>query len=106
MQTFTGNATSLQGNITNNSIVEFAQASNATYANIMSGTGALNKSGVGVLTLSGANIYSGGTTVNGGTLKGNATSLQGNITNNSIVEFAQASNALQVYKETLQTIPS
>ena len=33
------------------------------------GAGTLNKKGVGTLTLSGANTYSGGTTVNGGTLR-------------------------------------
>ena len=56
----------------------------------MSGTGSLTKMGAGTLTLSGANTYSGGTTVNAGILSGNSTSLQGNIVNNATVNFNQA----------------
>lgn len=36
----------------------------------LTGTGSLTKTGMGVLTLRGSNDYSGGTTVNGGNLKG------------------------------------
>ncbi|MGZ9058606.1 MAG: autotransporter domain-containing protein, partial [Burkholderiaceae bacterium] len=39
--------------------------------------------------LTGANTYSGGTTVNGGTLQGSTASLQGNIVNNASVVFDQ-----------------
>lgn len=49
----------------------------------------INKTGVGTLTLSGANTYTGGTTVSAGTLAGNTTSLQGNILNNAAVIFNQ-----------------
>lgn len=90
--TLKGNTSSLQGDITNNAIVEFAQASDGTYANVMSGTGTLNKSGVGVLTLSGANTYSGGTTVSAGKLMGTTDSVQGDIINNAMVEIAQSSD--------------
>ena len=39
-----------------------------TYAGIIDGTGAIIKSGIGALTLSGANIFSGGTTLSAGQL--------------------------------------
>jgi outer membrane autotransporter protein len=88
--TLKGNTSSLQGNILNNATVNFTQGTDGTYASVMSGTGTLVKEGSGVLTLSGANTYSGGTTVSAGTLKGNTTSLQGNILNNATVNFTQS----------------
>ncbi|MGU3492951.1 autotransporter domain-containing protein [Xanthobacteraceae bacterium A53D] len=54
------------------------------------GSWSLVKSGAGTLILSGANTYSGGTTVDGGVLKGNSLSIQGNILNNGEVLFDQA----------------
>jgi len=64
-----GNATSLRGDITNNAIVVFDQGNAGLYAGNMSGTGGLAKQGSGLLTLSGTNSFSGGTTVNDGTLR-------------------------------------
>ena len=90
--TLTGTTSSLQGAITNNATVAFNQATDGTYAGTMSGTGALMKSGAGNLTLTGANTYSGGTTVSAGTLTGTTTSLQGAIVNNATVAFFQASD--------------
>jgi len=43
-------------------------ATNTTYAGVISGTGNLVKTGTGSFTLSGVNTYSGTTTVSGGTL--------------------------------------
>jgi len=54
--------------------------------------GSLIKTGTGTLTLSGANTYSGGTTVTTGTIQGTTTSLQGDIVNNAALEFNQSSN--------------
>ncbi|CAN7688921.1 autotransporter domain-containing protein [Mesorhizobium sp. LjRoot246] len=56
------------------------------------GSWSLVKSGAGTTVLTGANAYSGGTTVNAGVLLGKATGLQGNIANNASVVFDQAGN--------------
>ncbi len=67
-------------------------AARFTVSQALSGSGALVKSGDGTLVLSGANSYSGGTLVNGGTLLGNTESLQGNIINNARLVFDQQSD--------------
>ena len=87
-----GTTTSLQGAIVDNANVTFNQATNGTYAGVMSGTGNLTVSGTGTVTLSGANTYSGGTTVSAGSLTGTTTSLQGAIVDNANVTFNQATN--------------
>ncbi|HLM14290.1 MAG TPA: autotransporter domain-containing protein, partial [Reyranella sp.] len=64
-----------------------------TVSGIISGSGgSLVKVGSGTLTLTGANTYSGGTTVSAGTLQGTTTSLQGAIANNASVVFDQATS--------------
>ena len=85
-----GDSTSLQGNIANDTAVIFNQAADGTYAGVLGGVGTLEKTGAGKLTLTGANVYTGGTTVTEGTLQGSATSLQGDILNNAAVVFNQA----------------
>jgi autotransporter-associated beta strand protein len=63
-----GTTSSLQGAITNNAAVEFAQAASGTYAGSMTGSGSLTKSGAGSLVLTGSNGFSGGAALNAGTL--------------------------------------
>jgi len=63
-----GTTTSLQGGITNNSLVTFDQSTNGTYSGGMVGTGDLTKTGAGNVTLSGVNTFSGAVTINGGRL--------------------------------------
>jgi autotransporter-associated beta strand protein len=60
---------------------------------LTSSGGSFTKVGSGTATLTGANSYSGGTTVSAGRLAGNATSLQGNIVNNANVAFTQSSGS-------------
>ena len=63
-----------------------------SFAGVISGAGVLTKSGTGTMTLTGANTYSGGTLISTGALQGNTTSLQGTITNNSLVIFDQSTS--------------
>ena len=62
------------------------------FSGVISGEGALVKNGNETLTLSGANVYTGGTTINAGTLKVAGAGTLGNapVTNNAILEFAVA----------------
>uniref|UniRef100_UPI0025FEA18F autotransporter-associated beta strand repeat-containing protein n=1 Tax=Limnohabitans sp. Rim8 TaxID=1100718 RepID=UPI0025FEA18F len=67
-----------------------------TASGAISGAHALTKIGTDTLTLSGTNTYSGGTTINLGTLKlgaGGATgSIEGNVTNNATLAFNRSDN--------------
>jgi fibronectin-binding autotransporter adhesin len=80
--TLQGNTSSLQGDITNNASVVFDQGTDSTYAGIMTGTGSLTKENTGILTLTGANTYTGTTTISAGGLFVNG-SLSGPVIVNS-----------------------
>jgi outer membrane autotransporter protein len=95
------NGTTLQANsavsLANNVSVAGASTVNTNVNNMglsgnITGAGGFTKTGAGTLTLSGTNTYSGGTTVSAGTLVGNTASIQGNVVNNSIVNFNQTIN--------------
>lgn len=88
----TGTTTSLQGAISNDGVLTFDQTTIGTFAGSISGGGALVKESSGTVILSGTNTYTGGTTINGGTLRGTTANLQGLITTNANLEFSQAGN--------------
>lgn len=88
--TLQGDTNSLQGTITDNAALVFDQAGNGTYNGVISGTGSLTKTGAGTLILTGANVYSGGTTISAGQLQGNSRSLQGNIIDNAVLMFDES----------------
>ena len=90
--TLAGDTGTLQGDILNNSLVQFDQHSNGTYAGSMSGSGALAKTGDGTLTLTGANTYTGGTIINGGSVVSSGSSLQGLIINNAQLTLGGAAD--------------
>jgi autotransporter-associated beta strand protein len=87
-----GTSGSITGNITNNAALAFNRTDNITYNGSVSGTGTVNKLGTGTTTLSGANTYTGSTTISAGTLEGNSQSIQGSISNNASVVFNQSTN--------------
>jgi autotransporter-associated beta strand protein len=83
----------IAGNVTNGgNQLTLAGPNNTEVSGIISGGGALLKSGAGTATLTGANSYTGGTTVSAGELAGNTTSLQGNIANSATLRFDQAAD--------------
>ncbi|AKC78278.1 outer membrane protein [Xanthomonas arboricola] len=65
-----------------------------TLAGDISGSGALIKTNTGTLTLDGSNSYTGGTTVNAGTLVGDSASLQGAIIDNATLVFNQVADGV------------
>lgn len=68
--TLEARAQSLPPSVTNDGLVRFAQPDDGTYAGLIEGSGAVEKTGAGVLTLAPAagNSYTGGTRINGGTV--------------------------------------
>lgn len=88
--TLEGTTTSLQGDITNNATVVFDQGVAGNYSDTISGTGAVFKRGIGVLTFDGTNTYTGGTTIEVGTLTitgGTALANTGTVTVNGTGAF-------------------
>ncbi|WP_154661071.1 autotransporter domain-containing protein [Microvirga lotononidis] len=81
---------SILGDVTNNGTLVFNRSDDVTFGGAVIGSGALVKQGAGRLTLSGANRYTGGTTISRGTLVGSSSSFSGNIANNSSLVFDQA----------------
>ena len=90
--TLLGDTTSLEGDIANEGVLVFSQTADDTFAGVISGTGSVQKRGAGVLTLTGASNYAGGTLVSAGTLLGDTTSLQGDVTNDAALVFDQAAD--------------
>ena len=86
--------------IDNGGLVRFAEtAGSATFSRTISGLGAVEKTGPGTLIFTGANSYSGGTTISQGVLQvgngGTSGVLPGSVVNNASLVFNR-SNALDV----------
>lgn len=92
--TLMGTTVGIQGNVFNDSAVVFDQSFLGTYAGNMDGGGSLTKNGGGTVILAGFNTYTGGTTVNAGTLQGDPFSLPGNILNNASLVFDHSFDSL------------
>lgn len=65
----TDGSISSSSNIVNNGSLVYNLAGSQSYANAISGTGSVTKSGAGSIALGGANTFSGGLTINGGTVE-------------------------------------
>ena len=91
-----GTAGSIVGNVLDNSALAFDRSDNVTFGGVISGTGSLTQLGAGTLTLTGANAYTGGTTISAGTLQigngGTTGSIVGNVLDNSALAFDRSNN--------------
>ncbi len=85
-----GTSGSVAGDVTNNAALIVNRSGTISYGGVISGTGSLTKTGTGTLILTGANTFSGGITVDNGTLQigdGATGSVSCNITNNASLVF-------------------
>jgi fibronectin-binding autotransporter adhesin len=92
-----GTTGSIVGNVIDNGSLVFDRSNAVGFAGTVSGSGSLAQAGSGVLMLTGANSYTGGTTINAGTLQlgsgGSTGSLVGNVADNGMLVLDR-SNAL------------
>ena len=86
-----GTTGSVVGNILNNAILAFNRSNTLTFGGVISGTGAVHQDGAGTTILTADNTYTGGTTINAGTLQlgngGTGGSIAGNVLNNGTLAF-------------------
>ena len=80
------------GALLNNGLLRLQQPASATLSNAMSGAGSLIQSGTATLTLAGSNSFTGGVTINSGTLQigPGGTIGAGNVTNNFALAFSNS----------------
>ena len=76
------------GAVTNNGTLAFNHSDTVTVPNVISGTGALSQVGSGTVVVTGANTYTGATSVSTGTLQVGAGGTAGNINNAGAVNLS------------------
>jgi len=72
-----------------------------TYSSVISGSGALIKSDIGTVTLSGANTYTGATTVSAGSLKYGASNV---LSNSSAITVSGGTLDIVNYDDTVAAV--
>ncbi|MGR4868275.1 autotransporter outer membrane beta-barrel domain-containing protein [Variovorax sp. LARHSF232] len=96
-----GSSGSVSGDIRNNGVLAVNRSdSTLNLTGSISGGGSVRQFGNGIVTLSGDNSYTGGTTIEAGTLQlgdgGSSGSVVGSIANNGILSFNRSDSALHL----------
>ena len=92
--TLTKTGTLGTGPVENSALIEFAQNSDVTIGNAISGTGSVIKTGTGEVTMSGDSDYTGGTTVNAGKLTLTKRGEKGTLAKDGVVTVDGATSIL------------
>ncbi|WP_206185544.1 autotransporter-associated beta strand repeat-containing protein, partial [Sphingosinicella sp. CPCC 101087] len=86
-----GTSGSITGDVANEGTLLFDRSDALTFEGSISGSGALRQAGTGTTILTGANLYTGGTTIGSGTLQigdgGTTGSILGNVANDGTLTF-------------------
>lgn len=86
-----GTSGSISGNVLNNGLLAFNRSDAFLVPGIISGSGAVEQNGSGTTVLAGNNTYTGGTTINAGTLQlgngGTSGSIVGDVANDGSLAF-------------------
>jgi outer membrane autotransporter protein len=86
-----GTTGSIVGNVVDDGILAFNRSDVFTFGGVISGTGSVRQIGSGTTVLTGANSYTGGTTIADGTLQlgsgGTSGSISGNVIDNGRLAF-------------------
>jgi autotransporter-associated beta strand protein len=86
-----GTSGSIVGDVLDNGSLSFNRSDTSTFSGVVSGTGSLAQSGSGTTILTGSHTYTGGTSINAGTLQigdgGTAGSIVGDVTDNGALAF-------------------
>lgn len=89
---------SITGNVTNDGVLAINRSDRVVLDGAISGTGSLQHNGTGTTVLTGNSAWSGGTTINAGTLqigKGGTTgSIAGDVTNNGTLSFNRSNQLI------------
>ncbi len=89
-----GTSGSVAGDVADNGNLAFDRSDIATFAGVVSGGGSVLQSGTGTTVITGANSYTGGTTISAGTLQlvdgGGTGSIVGDVTNNGALSFIRS----------------
>jgi autotransporter-associated beta strand protein len=84
-----GTSGSIIGDVTDNGTLAFNHSDMIAFPGMISGTGSLSQIGIGTTVLTDNNTYTGGTTINAGTLQlgngGTSGSIVGNVTDNGTI---------------------
>jgi outer membrane autotransporter protein len=93
-----GASGSIIGNVTNSGVLAFDRSDTVPFPGVISGTGSVTQVGAGTTILTANNTYTGGTTINAGTLQlgngGTSGSIIGNVTNNGVLAFDRSDTVL------------